>query len=120
MEMDSVIKEVPPLGPPCELQSPLGFGLGDDDCLNSSLSTIFSTRIEEDPQSFGDRDGFATPHPRQVKPRRAHPFPFTSPSYLINVQKTLNGNKSSSPPPPPQDNVTRKRRKRTRSNKKKR
>jgi len=100
----------------------LGFG-GQDNFLNLSLATIFSTRIEEeddrktkDEDEDDDKDNDIDSSPldrlttKQEKPRRPHPFPFTSPSYLKSLEKHKL--------PPPTEPTTKKRnRKRTRSKK---
>jgi len=71
---------------------------------NLSLSTIFSTRIDDhktkddeeedyqDEQEIKDETKIITSPKikgnQDDKPRRPHPFPFTSPSYLKNLEKS--------------------------------
>jgi len=101
--------------------NPLNSHFGDKDSFfNLSLSTIFSTRLEEDTNRKMINEDDAEDEKdqsesmfdsSQEKSRRPHPFPFTSPSYLKSLEKHR----------VPSDEVVTKHRsrKRTRSKKKK-
>jgi len=84
------------------------FGNAQDSFFNLSLSTIFSTRIddkktkdEDDIDDVNDevkdeKNANTAVKVNQEKPRRQHPFPFTSPSYLKSLEKnklSLSGTK---------------------------
>jgi len=98
------------------------FGSSQDNFFNLSLSTIFSTRIDDSKTKDEDQDGdeeevkdektmnssiSGAVKVNQEKPRRPHPFPFTSPSYL----KSLENHKLS------ESGTKKSNRKRTRSKK---
>jgi len=89
------------------------FGNSQDTFFNLGLSTIFSTRIDDDRKTKEDDDDNDSNNGNdnedevkdeknlitsssilervkskdQDKPRRSHPFPFTSPSYLKSLEK---------------------------------
>jgi len=96
-----------------------------DSFFNLSLSTIFSTRLEEDTdrkmqdiyetvdENNDEEKDNANTDLSQEKPRRPHPFPFTSPSYLKSLEKNQVNN-------PNKEITTKRNRKRTRSKKMKR
>jgi len=74
------MKEISPLSP-----EPTNDILGGGFALDSSLATIFFTKIEDEGGGGGGSshgifdDGFATPQPRRARPRRPHPHPFSAP-----------------------------------------